>query len=83
MSQSHAAAGTKELSGALSGNGMVFLKVKGKRVKKQGKAFPASGLYHVYEPPAEEEAEIRLIPYHLWANRGEGEMTVYLRAAET
>ncbi|MBR0087705.1 MAG: glycoside hydrolase family 127 protein [Lachnospiraceae bacterium] len=77
-----AEAGTKELPGALSGNGMVFLKVQGKRVKKQGKAFLASGLYHVYEPPAEEEAEIRLIPYHLWANRGEGEMTVYLRAAE-
>ena len=28
--------------------------------------------------PVWEPAEIRLIPYAIWANRGEGEMRVYL-----
>jgi DUF1680 family protein len=32
--------------------------------------------------PSEEAAAVRLIPYHLWANRGAGEMTVWLSAEE-
>ena len=30
------------------------------------------------DPASWEAADIRLIPYYLWANRGEGEMRVYL-----
>ncbi len=46
-----------------------------------GKALrPASGsLYHDYVPPVEEDAVLTLIPYYAWANRGEGEMTVWIR----
>ena len=41
---------------------------------------PASGsLYHDYVPPVEEDAVLTLIPYYAWANRGEGEMTVWIR----
>jgi DUF1680 family protein len=28
-------------------------------------------------PPASEEAKLKMIPYHLWANRGENEMRVF------
>ncbi len=35
-----------------------------------------------YQLPKWEEADITLIPYHLWANRGEGEMQVYLNVAD-
>ena len=30
-----------------------------------------------FEDVEEEEKILRLIPYSLWANRGEGEMSVY------
>lgn len=36
-------------------------------------------LYSRYTPANEEACEIRLIPYHKWGNRGENEMSVYLR----
>lgn len=36
-------------------------------------------LYQDYTQAKGEETEIRLIPYRKWANRGENEMTVYLR----
>ena len=35
-------------------------------------------LYRPYEK-AEKETDIRFIPYFLWGNRGQGEMTVWLR----
>ncbi len=36
-------------------------------------------LYTAYAPPQEGPAVLRLIPYFAWANRGEGEMRVWLR----
>lgn len=36
------------------------------------------GLYYTGNRPREEECSIRLIPYYAWANRGEGEMRVWL-----
>ena len=38
----------------------------------------SSGLYSE-TPPVLEPANIKLIPYYLWANRGENEMRVYLK----
>ena len=37
------------------------------------------GLYPIWQPPKEETTKIHLIPYYAWANRGEGEMQVWLR----
>lgn len=36
-------------------------------------------LYTNWQPPKEEPTKIHLIPYYAWANRGEGEMLVWLR----
>ncbi len=36
-------------------------------------------LYTMWQPPKEEPAKITLVPYYAWANRGEGEMLVWLR----
>ena len=37
-------------------------------------------LYHEYKPASYEEKEIVLIPYYAWANRGENEMSVWIKA---
>ena len=58
---------------AFTGGGMVALTVRGKRA-----VLPPSDELYVSTLPVWEPAEIRLIPYALWANRGEGEMRVYL-----
>jgi len=56
------------------GHECTLLKVQAKR------AVPApGGLYRKAASLAEENAEITLIPYYAWANRGLGEMTVWLR----
>ena len=39
----------------------------------------AEGLYAAAAPLEERETTIRLIPYYAWANRGLGEMSVWLR----
>ena len=36
-------------------------------------------LYSPWQMPETEEVTLRLIPYHRWANRGENEMSVYMR----
>lgn len=36
-------------------------------------------LYAEYEPAKEESTELTCIPYYLWNNRGEGEMSVWVR----
>ena len=41
---------------------------------------PGEGLYADYAPAVEKAAELTLIPYFTWANRGVGEMTVWIRA---
>lgn len=39
----------------------------------------SDSLYTIWQPPKEETTKIHLIPYYAWANRGEGEMLVWLR----
>ncbi len=56
------------------GHPMAVLKVPAKKLVPDG-----GPLYRDYAPPAEEDAVLTLIPYYAWANRGEGEMTVWLR----
>ncbi len=46
--------------------------------KKQIKS-EENSLYTNYEPAQYEDTEIELIPYYAWANRGENEMSVWLR----
>lgn len=57
------------------GHETVKLRVPAKRL------LPAesSDLYTTWQPPREEPATITLVPYYAWANRGEGEMLVWLR----
>ncbi len=38
-----------------------------------------SALYFEYKKPNERLQRVRFIPYYKWANRGEGEMQVYIR----
>ncbi len=58
---------------AFSGGGTIALETRGYRaVYKDPDALYQDGL------PRWEAADIHLIPYFLWANRGEGEMRVYL-----
>ncbi len=56
--------------------GVVTLSCKGLR-----ESGDASRLYSTQPPTAEEERELTFIPYYVWANRGEGEMTVWVRRA--
>jgi len=43
---------------------------------------PATGEAFLEGPPGKRLCDAVLVPYHLWGNRGEGEMRVWLRAAE-
>lgn len=40
---------------------------------------PTPGLYTAYAEPEVDRAGLEMIPYALWANRGQGEMQVWLR----
>ncbi len=57
------------------GHETVKLRVPAKRL------LPAAddALYTMWQPPKEEPVKITLVPYYTWANRGEGEMLVWLR----
>ena len=55
----------------------VVLDVEAKRITPSGSAFMESTLYMNYEGSNEEAMNLRLIPYSMWANRGEGEMCTY------
>ena len=37
-----------------------------------------NGLYQTWQKPVYEGKELRFIPYYAWANRGEGEMEVWV-----
>lgn len=60
------------------GHETVRLKVSGVREKPRTEG----GLYHKAAAPETEPAEIILVPYYAWSNRGLNEMRVWLRAAE-
>lgn len=67
----------KELHGSM----VVQIRMPGRRQKdnlEAGTAKQASGLYRTLTPPVYEEKELVFIPYYAWANRGEGEMTVWV-----
>lgn len=51
--------------------GIVEITARGVRIS------PADGLY-TYSPQPTEEARLTFIPYHVWANRGENEMAVWV-----
>jgi len=59
------------------GHRMAVLKVPGQRIlpRKQ----ESETLYHDYIPEMSQDIILTLIPYYAWNNRGEGEMTVWLR----
>lgn len=40
----------------------------------------SSALYHEWKPLQTQDVNLTLIPYFAWANRGENEMSVWLRA---
>ena len=58
------------------GHEMCILRVPGLREVPEE---TAAGLYTEYRPPKEEEVTLTLIPYYAWSNRGEGEMSVWIR----
>ena len=59
------------------GHEMKILKVPGLRRRLEEKA---GGLYETYRPAQEQETTLTLIPYYAWNNRGEGEMSVWVRS---
>lgn len=46
---------------------------------KENEAWDQTKLYQEYHPAQCQEAELTLIPYYAWANRGENEMMVWMR----
>ncbi len=58
------------------GHEMRILRVPGKRLEEGPEG---TGLYHEYVPAAESDAVLTLVPYYAWSNRGEGEMSVWVR----
>ncbi len=57
------------------GHPMTVLKVPGKRLA----AAESAELYHPAGPVRERDVMLRMIPYYAWNNRGEGEMSVWVR----
>lgn len=58
------------------GHEMCILKVPGKRISMDG----SEELYHDYVPAEESEVTLTFVPYYAWNNRGEGEMSVWVRS---
>ena len=57
---------------------MVTLTIPAWRESSQGAA--DKSLYALWQPAQRQPTEVTLIPYFAWANRGETEMTVFLRS---
>ena len=53
--------------------------LSGKGLRSLPEAFADKGLYYDAEQDRTEEIDLTLIPYFTWANRGEGEMQVWVR----
>jgi len=60
--------------GYIEGAKMEFIDVPAIRIKKD----ETGELYSDYTPGKEERVSLKLIPYFAWANRGEGEMRVWI-----
>lgn len=59
--------------------GAMVLKSKGKKLMQD--EWDADTLYRSASAPKFEDADLKWIPYYLWSNRGEGEMTVWVHRA--
>ena len=57
-------------------SGVVTLTSKGRRLDQSG--WDADTLYRPAERPEFQDAELKWVPYYAWANRGIGEMTVWV-----
>lgn len=57
------------------GHPMTVLKVPGKRLLPAERA----ELYSAARSPREQDVTLRMVPYYAWNNRGEGEMSVWVR----
>ena len=69
---------TEEISNEF-GYDVVTLKTDAKRIIPSASGSkPFGGLYNEFASFEEKEISLRLIPYYLWANRGENEMSVYI-----
>lgn len=69
---------TEEMTGEF-GYDVVTLRADAKRiVRTVTSAKPFGELYGEFASFEEKEISLRLIPYYLWANRGENEMSVYI-----
>lgn len=64
-----------EKSVEIGGRHMVLLELPGYKQE----ITPGGSLYINYTKPQEKPVGLKLIPYFAWANRGEGEMRVWLR----
>ena len=69
---------SEEVTGEF-GTEAVKLVIKASRIRSMGSKISSTGLYKTFEGFSSETCDLTLIPYHLWANRGEGEMSVYVR----
>ena len=56
----------------------IKLVIKASRIRSMGSKISSTGLYKTFEGFSSDSCDLTLIPYHLWANRGEGEMSVYV-----
>ncbi len=59
------------------GHSMAVLKVPGLRQEESSVA--QESLYVEYKPAKETQTELTFVPYYAWNNRGEGEMSVWVR----
>lgn len=57
--------------------GVCTIRAKGRFLSDSGWA--SAPLYQPYQTPSYEEKELTFIPYYAWANRGIGEMLVWVR----
>ena len=57
--------------------GVVTLTTEGKRVSENG--WSGMSLYRTYKGKEYQKQQLKFIPYYSWTNRGEGEMTVWVR----
>lgn len=62
---------------AIQNNKFITLYAKGKRLKQDNEN---QTLYQIYKQPKYEDILLKFIPYYTWANRGEGEMQVWIKA---
>ena len=69
-------AGARTVETEIGGLGLTALELPASRRRAPERA----PLYRDWTPPEADPVTLRLIPYFAWANRGEGEMRVWIRA---